>query len=659
MTFNFRRLLALSLLLLFLPISLFSMCQEDDVALIINARKITKSEFLYSYRKTQNTHGQMNIDEYLDDFINFHLKVAYARDEGLDRDFNFWRDVLEYRKEHAAQYLYQTEKTEEYALEAYERMKHDVNVSHILINIDEYASLQDTLKAWTKANEIRNEIIAGESFEKLAVALSDDPQAKMNLGNIGFVSAFQSTYPFESAIYKLDAGDISMPVRTRFGYHIIRVNETMESIGDNQLAHFMIGFDRFNENDAQQIIQMIHDSLSSGTDFGELAQKYSTDYTTSSNKGKMPWLISHESKAQEIKNIIKNLQNIGDFTEPIRTYYGWHIFKLLDRRELPEYEIIRTEIIKRILETEDERSKEIKDDYAKKLKKEWAFTENPDALKPIHNIMDHRIFEGNWIIPQGIPFRDDLFTIDGHSVKQIDFVEYIDDNVGKRLKIPLMELLNILYDEFVKMRLINYETLKLEENYPDFKYLMQEFADAKLAFSITNREILSQEPFDNEVLLDFYNCNKSRYAQKKVSASIISANDERTIKTIRKRALRSENHSEKNIDWISDQNKRKLQAKSINVNTDIFTLGDNYLNNKISWDEEVSEIQYSDGQYHVVILHQILEPEFQTFYDSKNQIINDYRTYLENRLIDALKEKYRVKLIHDVFSSIKENLHDY
>jgi peptidyl-prolyl cis-trans isomerase SurA len=635
------------------------MCQEDDVALIINARKITKSEFLYSYRKTQNTHGQMNIDEYLDDFINFHLKVAYARDEGLDRDFNFWRDVLEYRKEHAAQYLYQTEKTEEYALEAYERMKHDVNVSHILINIDEYASLQDTLKAWTKANEIRNEIIAGESFEKLAVALSDDPQAKMNLGNIGFVSAFQSTYPFESAIYKLDAGDISMPVRTRFGYHIIRVNETMESIGDNQLAHFMIGFDRFNENDAQQIIQMIHDSLSSGTDFGELAQKYSTDYTTSSNKGKMPWLISHESKAQEIKNIIKNLQNIGDFTEPIRTYYGWHIFKLLDRRELPEYEIIRTEIIKRILETEDERSKEIKDDYAKKLKKEWAFTENPDALKPIHNIMDHRIFEGNWIIPQGIPFRDDLFTIDGHSVKQIDFVEYIDDNVGKRLKIPLMELLNILYDEFVKMRLINYETLKLEENYPDFKYLMQEFADAKLAFSITNREILSQEPFDNEVLLDFYNCNKSRYAQKKVSASIISANDERTIKTIRKRALRSENHSEKNIDWISDQNKRKLQAKSINVNTDIFTLGDNYLNNKISWDEEVSEIQYSDGQYHVVILHQILEPEFQTFYDSKNQIINDYRTYLENRLIDALKEKYRVKLIHDVFSSIKENLHDY
>jgi peptidyl-prolyl cis-trans isomerase SurA len=658
MPLNFR-FLVISLLMLFFPIYLFSKCPEDEVVLIINGREITKSEFLYSYRKTQNTPGQMNIDEYLDDFINFHLKVAYARDEGLDRDFSFWREKVEHRKRHAVQYLYQTEKTEEYAMEAYNRMKYDMNVSHILINIDANASPHDTLKAWTRAIGIRNEILAGESFEKLAVAFSDDPHVKMNLGKIGYISAFQAAYPFEIAIHKLDIDVVSMPVRTRFGYHIIKVNEIRESIGDNELAHIMIGFNRFNENKAQQIVHMIHDSLSSGSDFGELAQKYSTDYITSGNKGRMPWLLSHESRAQEIKNIIYDLQNIGDYTEPIRTDYGWHIFKLLDRRNLPEYETIRTELIKKILETEDKRSREIINVYAQKLKKEWTFTENKDALKPIYNIMDNRIFEGTWIIPQGGYFEDVLFSIDGHSVKQIDFVEYIDDNVGKRNQIPLVELINTLYDEFVKIRLINYETLKLEEKYPDFRYLMQEFTDAKLAFSVINREILSQEPFDDEVLIDFYNRNQFRYAQNKVHASIISANNEQAIKFIHRRAVRNKNRLKKGNDWVTSQSKRKSQATPINVNTNIFTQGDNYVIDNIIWNESVSDILYLDGQFHIVLLHQILNPEFQTYYDSKNQIINDYRTYLEDRLITALKEKYRIELIHDTFSSIKENMQAY
>ncbi|MBP6430086.1 MAG: peptidylprolyl isomerase, partial [Bacteroidales bacterium] len=171
-------------------IASFTFAQTNkDVVLKVAGEEITKETFIEMYqRNNPNPEKKIikrDLDEYLDLFINFKLKLAEARKQGLDTMPSYVQEVNTYRKQLIEPYLNDKTVTEELVKEAYERTKEIIRASHILIMIPTNATPKDTLEAYNKALDLRKRIIKGENFGDLAVQFSEDPSAKDQLSNEG------------------------------------------------------------------------------------------------------------------------------------------------------------------------------------------------------------------------------------------------------------------------------------------------------------------------------------------------------------------------------------------------------------------------------------------------------------------------------------------
>lgn len=236
-------------------LAVYAQEKENPVVLEIGNKKVTLEEFEAIYKKNADenkTSTPEELKDYLDLYIKFKLKVVEAEALGMDTLPAFVQELEGYRKQLAQPYLSDREVTEGLIKEAYERMKSDVNASHILVKVSQEAEPKDTLAAYNKILKIRKRIITGEDFEKVAAETSEDPSAVKNKGNLGYFTVFQMVYPFESAAYNTEVGKISMPVRTSFGYHILKVNDKRPARGTMKAAHIMI---RVNKNDGEEEIQ--------------------------------------------------------------------------------------------------------------------------------------------------------------------------------------------------------------------------------------------------------------------------------------------------------------------------------------------------------------------------------------------------------------------
>ena len=379
--------------LFFLFIAAESYGESNDVVLlIVHDREITMDEFLYNFHKSNKVVNQQNIDEFLELFVNFQLKLAQAREAGIHHNIGFINEMTEYRLLLAAPYLTHREKEQEFVREAIERLAFEVNASHIIVKLEPGVSPEDTLKAYTHASQIRNRIMDGEPFEQLALATSGEHMVVRDSGKPGYFTAFQTVYSFESAVYNMNSGEISMPVRSNFGYHIIRLNDKRNSMGE-----------------------------------------------------------------------VKNEQEVKEL----------------------------------IYDAKDERTQMIENAFVEKLKIDWSFVENLDALEIINKLADERVYEGNWIAPANHSFDEPLFYIDGKRVYQKDFINFMSGQETIYRNLSVREYIFSLYQKFVSSRLITYENYKLDEKYPEFRFQLQEYRDAMLLLAITRQKVWSKAESDS------------------------------------------------------------------------------------------------------------------------------------------------------------------
>ena len=313
--------------------------QSDEVLMTIDGKQITKGEFEYLFLKN-NDADEITYDDvkdYLDLYVKFKLKVVEAESRKMDTTFAFITELDGYRSQLAKPYLTDREVDEYYLKEAYDRLKEEVEASHILVEVEKGATPEDTVKAYNKAMDIAEKARNGEDFADLARKYSDDPSSESNGGYLGYFKGFQMVYPFESGAYNTPVGEVSNPVKSSFGYHIIKVHNRRPSPGEVRVAHIMKmaneeASDKQKDN-AEQMIYNIHAQIKAGKDFEEMAKNYSDDYATAENGGALNWF----STGQMVKPFEKasfNLKNPGDISEPIRTQFGWHIIKLLDKRDM-------------------------------------------------------------------------------------------------------------------------------------------------------------------------------------------------------------------------------------------------------------------------------------------------------------------------------------
>ena len=308
-----------------------------------NGTSISKEDFLKVYYKNnKDALTKKGFEDYLQLFINFHFKVFQAEELELDKTESFKKEISGYAEQLKNLYRYNQDNIEKMVQEAYQREKYVIRAQHILVSVGSVALPEDTLAAYSKILEIRKRIIEGEDFAQMAKKYSDDPSAKDNGGDLGYFTILQMVYQFETVAYKTNIGEISFPVRTRFGYHIIKVIDKKTNPGEVRVKQIMI---RGKQNEtskrdlekAKERIDVIYGKIKSGEQFEDLVTRYSEDDSSKNKGGELP-IFGIGKMVPEFERAAFSLNSIGEISAPFQTAYGWHIIKLMEKKGILSYE---------------------------------------------------------------------------------------------------------------------------------------------------------------------------------------------------------------------------------------------------------------------------------------------------------------------------------
>lgn len=505
---------------------------NDPVLIRIDNTEITKSHFEEVYRRNNLEVAlaePLEVDEYLEMYINFRLKVMEAKDLGLDTNATFIEELNGYRDQLAEQYILGREITGQLVKEAWERSQYDIRASHILMNLNRHAPPEDTLSMYQQAMEVRQRIIDGESFADLAKEVSDDPSARDraatgnqparrgNAGDLGYFTVFNMAYPFESAAYNTQVGEISMPFRTTFGYHLVKVTDRLPAMGTATVAHIMLmtppGTAEEELITKEEKIQEVYDRLISGEDFGELAKEYSEDRQSAERNGQMPPFTTNRIVPQFVETI-NTLEEPGEISQPFKSDFGWHIVKLIEKSSPPPFEEAYADLENRIQRSN--RSQIGKEVVIERLKKEYDLQHSNEAIQAFYDVVDESVFEGQWDKGNASHLDDQLISFGTQTFTQQDFADYIYDNQRKQNPMDIPNYIYMLYKQFVNENILAYEDSKLKEKYPEFKKIMQEYHDGILLFEITNQKVWSKAP-DSTGLKKYFEDNKEQYQADNLS----------------------------------------------------------------------------------------------------------------------------------------------
>jgi peptidyl-prolyl cis-trans isomerase SurA len=628
--------------------------QNDPVLMTIGNTKVTVSEFknVYDKNRKEGASDPKALNDYVDLFVNFKLKVKEAEELGLDTAKSFKEELAGYRKQLAQPYLTDKDVNEKLLKETYDRMQEDVHAAHILVKVNEGALPKDTLEAYNKIMKIRSRIMKGEDFMKVAAekGISDDPSARDNGGDLGFFTSLQMVYPFETAAYNTKVGEVSMPVRTRYGYHIIKVLERRKAQGEVMVSHIMVktppNMNKEDSLNAYTKITEIYNKLKAGSKFEDLANEFSDDKSSAKKGGELPWFGTGKMPA-EFEKAAFGLQNKGDFSQPIRTKYGWHVVKLNDKRGLASFDDMKNELKAKV--TKDSRSQAGRASLISKVKSEYKFKENPKLVDEFSKVMDSTLFEGRWDVAKAAGLKKPMFNFNDKVYTQQDFANFIASHQSKRPKTDPKVVLSQLYKQFVEESAVAYEESRLDMKYPEFKALMQEYRDGILLFELTDQKVWSKAVKDTVGSKEFYEKNKTNYMwDERADASVYSCADDAVAKKVRD--LMKKKKTEKEI--LAAVNKDS--QLNLQVESRIFNKGENEFVDK-NWNPGISADMKSDKDKKTVIVvtNKLLKPEPKSYNDSKGMVTADYQNYLEKEWIASLKKKYAVNINRDVLSTIK------
>lgn len=459
---------------LFIALSFFNTFSQtkDSVLFTIDNEPVFTSEFLRVYSKNLDLvsdESQKDIKNYLDLFVNYKLKIKQAYDLKFDTIKSYQSELASYKKQLMEPYLRDDSILNDVVKEAYERSLIEINASHILIN-ENFKNSQDTLASYNKIIDARNKIINGESFESIAKKYSEDPSArdsnrgKGNGGNLGYFSVFGMVYPFESAAYSTSVNEISQPFKTRFGYHIVKVLDKREARGEVEAAHIMI---KDNSEDGKFKIDEIYSKLVEGEDFENLAKTISEDSYTAKKNGSLGRFGSGRM-VKEFEDNAFALKNVGDYSKPFKTRFGWHIIKLVNKFPVESFDIVKVELTEKV--KKGDRSKSIDYSIVHKLKRNYDIKVNEKSLKAFK--------KENWKDNKR-KFIKNLMTIDGDKVNQKAFFDYLDGN----------EFTDKSFNSFKEIKILDHYKKNIENNNKDYKNTYQEYREGLLLFEVLQSKI--------------------------------------------------------------------------------------------------------------------------------------------------------------------------
>jgi peptidyl-prolyl cis-trans isomerase SurA len=615
------------------------MVKSDDAITVfsVNKKPVTAAEFIYLFGKnpqhTPEEFSEKKIQEYLDLLINFKLKVEEARKRGLDTTAAFVREYNQYKEELRKPYLPDASLTDSLVKLTYNRMKEEVKAGHILINVRPDAPPADTLSAYNRLLDLRKKILAGENFEELAAQHSEDPSAKSNKGNLGYFTALQMVYPFENAAYTTPVGSVSMPIRTRFGYHILKVFDKRPAQGEVEVSHIMMrtGSDKDNEK-AKNSIFDVYDKLQAGIAWEELCKEFSEDPGTKDNGGKLrPFGVGVMGNVPEFERVSFSLEEPGDISDPFQTQYGWHIVRLERKIPLASFEELAPTLKNRV--TRDERTQVSRQQLQAKLRKSLGFEENNTVKAMALSLADSSLIQGKWKMPAKVDAKAVLFSIGTQRYFLADFLRHV-QKTHRISNLSPEKYIEQLYNNYADARINEKLEEKVLREHPEYGFLLKEYYEGILLFEIMEDEVWNKASADSTGQVQYYEQHKSEYQTgERVKAVLYSSASQADLDAIRPVLEKGDENA------ILDQ----IAQKHIKTESGYFKKDDKAVLGKISWAAGIHPAE-NNGIYYLAWLKNILPPGIMSFEEARPAVISDYQNYLEKRWIEELKKKYAVKV---------------
>jgi len=662
---NLQLMPALLLLWLVVPFAANAQVMANNPTLFsIGSENVSANDFVKVYTKNNLAKdadfSSKSLSDYENLYINFRLKVLEARNQKLDTTSAVTNELKTYRLQLSKSYLVDSLMLDKMIHDEYDRMQTELHIRHILIKCSENACPSDTLAAYKKLDNIRNLISKGKlSFDVAARDSSTDPQAKENMGDLGWLTALQiNDYNFENAMYETPVGKMSKVIRTQYGYHIIEVLASRPSTGTKTVEHIFIRSGKStNEVDAktaQDKINEVYNKLSNGDNFEDLAKSYSDDKTSASQGGKLAPFTTGKMMP-DFDAQVSSLQKVGDYTKPFKTKLGWHIVKLIDRQPLPPFDKMKDQIKKQI-EKDRTRYAVIQNSLLAQLKKDYNLNEVSDSKKNFSSMVDTLILKGTWKVTDEIKnakpvnmfsLTDKTYKPETKTYTTLDFANWIEGNERSYLGMCNQQTMyDKIYQGFVNASVLDFETNRLEYKYAAFRDLMNEYMDGILLFDMMDKMVWGKAVKDTAGLTAFYETIKENYLGDE-TADVQTQH----FKTAKDQAAYNKMHSKgMSDDAIATKLNKKILGSytttTDQINHSEFTPG------MYNWGTGSTYTATDTTGITVYTVLKINAPQPKPLSEVRGYVVAQYQDVLEKNWLDELKKKYPVQKNDAVLQSL-------
>lgn len=631
--------------------------QDDRVLFTVEGVPVTVGEFTYIYSKTNGdkaNFSRASLEEYLDLYVRFKLKVQRAREMRLDTVPSLQEELAGYRRQLSDSYLIDRAIVDRLLEEGYAHLQQDVAFSHILFALNQDPLPADTLAAYQRADAVLKRIQQGAGFADMAAEHSDDRYTKERGGRVGYLTA-----PFPSGLHRLEYAAYSAPlnkavgpIRTSAGYHLLLVADRRPARGEVEAAHILVRKDNHPGESARMLIDSIYAALQSGKPFDELARSVSEDTRSASNGGYIGFFGVNRYEAA-FEDAAFGIAADGQYSRPVETTAGWHIIKRISLKPIQPFSVEKARLDGII--RKDPRFEEAKAGMLTRIRRESNFRENAQLLDGYITSLPDSFVTFRWKAPQQ-PSKETLFTLGkDYKVTLGDFTNYLGDQTRQRASLArqgtAQDAARNLYQQFINDQLLKYEEAQLEVKYPEFKALMREYEEGILLFEATKLEVWDRASQDSLGLERFFATATGKYSwleRGRITTYRVGMSYKDQVAGIQEFAR---THTAEEV-------KAKFNtAEAVVVTSEegLYEKGRNPITAKMLWKVGGMSLAEDNTRSRSVVFYKIEEivpPGPKTLNEARGYVVADYQDQLERDWVDGLRRKFKVQINQKIFDSL-------
>lgn len=616
----------------------------DPVLMNVAGKNVPLSEFEYLYNKNNNQQLEpLTAEQYLKMFVDYKLKVADAEAAGIDTTASFRSEFMQYRDELAKPYMRDESVFESLVEEAYGHYRETVRVSHIM--------LPPGAASKVKLDSIRAAIAAGSlTFDQAARDNSVDRPSATRGGVMGTVLPGRFPWAFEKVSYDTPVGEISEPVNSGFGWHIVRVDSRIPAEGEVRAAHILRLTQNMGPAEAagqQALIDSLYSVAVSGADFGELARNYSQDPGSARRGGDLGW-FGRGMMVQPFDSISFAMP-VGAVSKPFHTDFGWHIIRKDSVRTERSLAELRPEIEKAM--QRDDRATAPERAYAARAVEarkgaadavSMARVRAAIAAAPSNAALDSML---------AAPELGSLaaYTLSGKAASL--------SSVAPRLAgVVLVDsdeayaAVQAAVDAAMADAALDAARAELMASNSDYRNLMNEYRDGILLFEIANRKVWDRASRDTEGLQAYFDANRAKYAwdaPRFKSYVIFASSQEKLDEAMQYAATLDASQPTAFVEAMRDHFGRAVKVERV-----IAAKGENPITDFLAFGGERPEPKSKQWEYCAAFGGRVIDaPEGPA--DVRAAVVADYQAQLEAEWLKELHSRYAVKINKKTLKKLK------